>query len=659
MANGKNWHEDVFFGIHYDLHANAKDTVLGRDITPEHIKERLLRVNPDWIQWDCKGHPGYTSWPTEVGSTSPGVVQDMLRVVRDVTKELGIKLGMHYSGVFDTRAIELHPEWAMVDENGKPDPHYTCRLSSYVDELMIPQMIELIDKYDVDGFWVDGENWASPPCWCERCQKEFTKRTGIKDIPHTKEDAGWGDWLAFGRRVFVEYVTKYANAIHDRKSDCLVCSNWMYTVRQPDTIEAPIDYISGDYSWIWGADRAAVEGRVIESRDITWDLMCWSFCKSGDRMTDENYPWTMKTPIHLKQEVSEVIALGGAIMLYNVPQRTGWLTDWHQDLLGEVAKFCRERKDTCFKTKTASESAVLHLASHYYTRNDPLFNLGTSTDPIEGALHAILDNQISTDIITEKDALEKLDNYKLIVIPEQTMLSEKIIDSITAFAEKGGEVLMTGAHLARDYPQLAGAKPGEKPAGIHHFNGVCLPVEGKAVKVDGDWTTVIVDEDTQVLTCCLTGEEVTHNSTDKPVATRREIGKGGITSIYGPIFEGYFHGHYPLLRQYVKNVIDTMDIDWKLEVTGPSWLEVVLREKDGKLIINLLNRGAGAMTNERRPIIDALPEIREVTIKVKQSSEPEQVKLLPENDELKFSYENQTVTITVPQIKVHDIVTIS
>src|SRR5208283_5375769 len=92
-----NWHDNAFFGIHYDLHANAKDTELGRELTPEHLRERLLRTRPDWVQTDCKGHPGYTSWPTSVGSTSPGVVKDSLRIYRDVTRELGIKLGVHYS----------------------------------------------------------------------------------------------------------------------------------------------------------------------------------------------------------------------------------------------------------------------------------------------------------------------------------------------------------------------------------------------------------------------------------------------------------------------------------------------------------------------------------------------------------------------------------
>ncbi len=660
MADSHNWHEDVFFGIHYDLHANANDTMLGRDITYEHIKERLLRVKPDWIQWDCKGHPGYTSWPTQVGSTSPGVVKDMLRIVRDVTKELGIKLGMHYSGVYDTRAIELHPDWARIDENGKPDPHYTCRLSAYVDELMIPQMIEVIDKYDIDGFWVDGENWASLPCWCDRCQEGFTRRTGIIAIPHSKEDAHWDDWLAFQRQVFVEYVTKYANAVHKRKSDCLICSNWMYTIRQPDPIEAPIDYISGDYSWIWGADRAAIEARFIDSRNITWDLMCWSFGKSGDKIEDEHYPWTMKTAIHLKQEVSEVIALGGAIMLYNVPQRTGWLTDWHQDLLGEIAEFSRQRKEVCFKTTSASQSAILHVSSHYYANNDPLFNLGKSTNPVEGALHCLLQNHISTDIITDSDKsiADKLAKYKLLVIPEQTRLSASLITTLTKFAEQGGHILITGAHLAKDYPEFISAKPGDKAKPIKSdLNGIYLPIDGKAAAVAGEWTTLLPDENAEILTCYLSDQEQSHNATNNPVTIRRKIGKGTITAISGPIFESYYHGHYPLIRQYIKNIIDSMNISWQVSlINTPSQLEVILRKKDNKLLINLLNRGAGIMTNERQPIIEDLPPITNFQLRINLENPPASVKYLPENIIPDYSYENRTLTINIPELAIHSII---
>ena len=262
-----SWHDDVFFGIHYDLHAKAEDTELGAALTEEHLRERLLRTRPDWIQCDCKGHPGWTSWPTKVGSTSPGVVRDALRTHRDVTRELGIRLGMHYSGIIDRRAGELHPEWLIVNgSGGRDDGGRMCTHSRYADHLMIPQMLELVETYDVDGFWVDGDNWGARPCWCAACAAEFSRRTGITSAPRTKEDPGWDEWIGYHRDLFVEYVRKYADAVHARKPGCAVCSNWMYTVRQPDPIAAPVDYLSGDYTFDWGAYRAAIEGRMLDGR---------------------------------------------------------------------------------------------------------------------------------------------------------------------------------------------------------------------------------------------------------------------------------------------------------------------------------------------------------------------------------------------------------
>ncbi|MBP7869628.1 MAG: hypothetical protein KA031_02955, partial [Candidatus Hydrogenedentes bacterium] len=86
---GVNWHEDAFFGLHYDLHPNAGDTELGRETTYEHIWEMLEKVQPDFVQYDCKGHPGYTGYPTKVGSPSPGIVNDALKVWREVTRDMG------------------------------------------------------------------------------------------------------------------------------------------------------------------------------------------------------------------------------------------------------------------------------------------------------------------------------------------------------------------------------------------------------------------------------------------------------------------------------------------------------------------------------------------------------------------------------------------
>ena len=644
-----NWHDDVFFGIHYDLHANAQDTELGAELTAEHLRERLQRVQPDWIQCDCKGHPGYTSWPTEVGSPSPGIVRDALRIHRDVTKELGIKLGMHYSGVWDTRAVELHPQWARVHADGARDDRMTCRLSEYDDELMIPQMLELVDKYDVDGFWVDGENWAMAPCWCERCREEFTRRTGLTQIPLAAGEANWAQWLSFHRDLFTEHVTHYANAIHARKPECLICSNWMYTVRQPEAMTAPVDYISGDFTPTWGADRAAAEGRVMDGREISWDLMAWGFLHPD--MPDA--PWATKTATHLCQEVAEIVALGGAVMIYDQPQRSGWITGWHQDIFGQVARWCRERKELCFGSETASEAAILHLASHYYTCNDPLFNLGQAHEPVEGALHALLECGLSTDILLESEVAEKIGEYKLVVVPGQTHLTEAIKTTLLAYAEAGGCVVLTGGHLSAECGALVGVEASGEPAADQK---VYLPVADRAVPVFGPWQPVRALAGTDVWACAMKQQEPGKDETEQAVVTARRTGKGIIVAVHGPLFRNYFRAHYPLLRQFIGDLVGRLEIPWTVTVDGPAWVEPVVRHQGERLVISLINRGAGETLSPSRVTIEQLPPVHDVIVRVKREQPPLEVSAV--ETEVTWSHADGELVIAVPSVAIHCVLAI-
>ncbi len=655
---GQNWHDGVFFGLHYDLHAGLKDTSLGKELTHEHLRKHLLRIRPDWIQCDCKGHSGYTSWPTKVGSTSPGVVNDALRIHRDVTRELGIKLGCHYSGVVDRRAIEVHPEWARLDSAGKPDPRVTCRLGVYTENLLIPQLLEVIDTYDVDGFWVDGENWAAIPCWCDRCKKEFTRRTGVTQIPDKSDQPHWNDWLAFHRDLFVEHVTKYTEAVHHRKPDCLVCSNWMYTIRQPDLIRAPIDYLSGDYDFAFGSHRAAVEGRFLANRGMSWDLMAWTFAQNcfwafpPDQQKQLTTPYVTKTLTHMCQEVSEVLALGGAVMLYDQPQRTGWFTSWHQDLIADTARFCRERRNVCFQSQTASETAILHLRDHYYSCNDPLFNYGPAVMPLEGALHALLETHHSTDILPEDQIPNRLSDYKLIVVPEQTHLNPTLINALEQYARAGGRVLMTGEHLAQEFPAFVGVLD----SGTEITEATYLPAENKAVGVSGPWRSVTPAKGTEVWNFRLSEQEPQKNQTNQAVVTHRPRGKGSITAVHGPIFKNYFLGHYPILRSFIRELIHRINIPWTVIINASPRLEVILRQKDNKFLVNLINRGAGETLYSQRVIVEELPAIEDITLLIHRETPPKSVSLVPNETAIEWTFEKGFISVKIPKIHIHNIV---
>ena len=120
---------DSFLGIHFDFHAGPDCTEIGKNTTPAMVENIINLVHPDYLQVDCKGHRGLSSYPTKVGNPAPGFVGDPLRVWREVTAARGVALYMHYSGVWDSEAIMRHPDWAVINADGKTNSNATSFFS--------------------------------------------------------------------------------------------------------------------------------------------------------------------------------------------------------------------------------------------------------------------------------------------------------------------------------------------------------------------------------------------------------------------------------------------------------------------------------------------------------------------------------------------------
>jgi len=651
----RNWHIGKYFGLHYDLHANTTDTELGAKLTHEHLKAELTKVNPDWVQCDCKGHAGYTSWPTEVGSMSEGVVNDALRIHRDVTKEMGIPLVMHYSGVWDSRAVELHPEWGVEDAEGNRPvvggwiTGGTCPLSGYTEKLMIPQLLELIEKYDVDGFWVDGECWASAPCYCKLCRAEFTKRTGIEEAPKSKEDANWRAWTDFHRALFEEHVTKYAEAVHAKKPTCQVCSNWMYTIGHPSEVDVPIDYISGDFSHSWGTEWSMLEGRFIASRGLSWDLMAWGFITMEPAMGG----WTFKTAAHLCQEISSVLALGGGVTIYNQPQRNGHLTSWHQDIMAEVGRFARARQKWCQNTEPIPQAAILHCAEHTYASSpDTLMPVGGPVSaPLLGALHGLLENHISVEVLSEPNLRKHMSDYELIVIPEQTGVSQEFKDDLKAFCEAGGRVFITGANAAADFGEILGVKPVGEVSQDYYY----LEIGGQATTVKGPRQPVELCEEAEVLRYAMKDQEPGDDETDSPAVTVNFVGEGVAMGIYSPLFGFHKSTNYPRTRRLIGELVYSIGADFDMEVDAPARLHLCLRKgSKGEILIHMLNMGTAHPTSPTQGIVEEVPPVGPISITLRCPDKPSAVYLAPSYDGLDYEWNDGTLYAQIQRVGIMD-----
>ncbi|MCD6564257.1 MAG: alpha-L-fucosidase [Thermoproteales archaeon] len=636
-----------YFGLHFDLHPRENDTCLGADITEEMIKTLLENVKPDYIQYDCKGHPGYTGYPTKIGWASPGIKKDSLAIWRKITKKYNIDLYVHYSGAWDEIAAKNYPEWTIVNPDGSHDTKILSFFSPYVDKIMIPQLKELIEKYDIDGAWIDGDSWAVKPDWSKKAIEEFQKTYNVKEIPLSPKDPYWKEWMEFQRKKYLEYVKKYVMAVHDIKPDFKITVNWLYSTISPLPVDINIDYLSGDVTPQNAIDRFRVEARYLASKEKTWDLMTWGFNLGEDNAR------LFKPITQMLQEAAIVISQGGGFQVYYKPTRSGWIDKWMIKALAKVSNFCNIRKDFSYKTRTVPQIAIIFSNTEHFSKLDEkgrIFGIVDKThDAFKGMLHALLELHYSVDILDEYN-IGRIMEYPLVILPEWKELSENSLKQLLSYVEKGGNLLITGAYSASLFKDYLGVKFLNEP---QLEKNVYVPSQDVLGWIGGLWQNIEIE----TAECIgLKYYSIDLRKRGKCSASLNHLGKGTISAIYGPLGKIYFNWHIPAIREFIGNIIEKV-FSPKVKVNAPPYLDVVLRKKDNKLLIHLINLSR-KQTSPNYSLIDHIPPIGPINIKVKMSKTPRNIYIVPSNEELNYTSENNELKLNISKIKIHSIVVI-
>jgi hypothetical protein len=637
--------KDAFFGMHFDLHPQASDTALGADTTESNIAELLDRVKPDYVQYDCKGHAGYSGYPTRIGSPSPGIVKDALATWRKVTRERGVGLYIHYSGVWDSRAIELHPEWARIGPDGKPDPHNTSVFGDYADKLMIPQLIEALTQYDLDGAWVDGECWAAQLDWSPRAIAEWKARTGQDDVPQGREHPKWLEWKQFHRAAFEEYLSRWVDAVHAACPKAQLTSNWMYTTFAPRPVKARLDYLSGDYAPTASVDRARTEARYLASTGMPWDLMAWGF------NWGQGLGHSLKSAAQLQQEAAVVLMQGGGFQVYYQPTRSGYIVPDIISTMSEVARFCRARQEISHKSTSVPQVALLLSRASQEDRSDAVFTPYGCQDEIEGALHALLEAHFSVDILAEHQLQPRLGQYPVVVLPETHRLDPDFRQALVAYVQAGGSLLLLGTAPVRLFAQHLGVRLIGEPAHVAAELATPLGV----VNHNGAWQRIELDGADVVGLRYPTRDT---RAGAEPAATIAKLGKGRIAAVYGPVALNHFRTHYPATREFLKLIMNRLLPQPLVRVDAPDCVDIALRRTaNGRLALHLLNR-ANMQIADRYLSTEAVPAVGPIAVSLSVPTKPARVRWLPSGGRVRWVWQAGTLTATIPRLDIHGVLVV-
>jgi len=351
-------------------------------------------------------------------------------------------------------------------------PHKGCWNSPF-GQYQIDFLVDLVKNYDIDGFSSDG---FSPDklCYCDSCRKLYKKDTG-RELPQRVDinDPEYRKYIPWRDKKFNEYAQRLQESLKSVRKDIAF------------------------FPWFWGQCRwhdfpfRHCSGSMNLLVDVPMLEMFWNWGQDQGNNLPANFGFKWQTGIGrgrpmlfnhaLKAHVMELIQLpavevdfriystitaiadGGMLgMSRNVGGYiTGSIEDVKRgfDLVGKHKEWLVKSKPIKYAALVYSEDTDTFFATKDH--NDICqyhpWNFGKDIMPWEtkkkldsylyncyGAFRAITEEHIPIDIIQDWDIEDGLiDDYKVLILPNTAILSQKAQDKLREYVKGGGGVVAT------------------------------------------------------------------------------------------------------------------------------------------------------------------------------------------------------------------------
>lgn len=640
--NRKLLRSESFWGLHFDKHSSVNDTHIGASLTEEMVDSMLRIARPDYIQVDSKGHPGVSSYPTNVGQRAAGYDKDPLLLIRKVTQKHNVALYVHHSGVMDINYVQLHPEQARFTSEGVSDGQNTSLWGNYATSLLIPQLKELASAYQLDGVWIDGESWAVQPDYQPLALSEFKKETTINSVPKSPAEPGYKELLEFNRKKFVSYIKQYTDEVHREFPHFQICSNWAYSALMPEPIPVTmkLDFLSGDYDPDDALNTANWNSRCLAAQGKPFDLMAWSFVRSS----------VPKTALQLCQEAASVISMGGGCQVYFRQNEDLSFQPASFHIMKEMADFMLPRREFCKDIVPVPQIGLFYSTAGWKNEVNDVYR-PLCVEGIRGTMNALLDGQHAVEVLMTHHLAERMHEYPVIVLPEWNSIEEDMIVRLKDYVKKGGNLLIIGANTTRWFDDILGVKQLDDTKPISQSLGY----NGCFVDVQSQYREVACLSQTKGVARLYKTNDFRYPA--GITATVSDYGKGKVAGVYSDIGSLYLGTTSPVFRDFLSDMVNDLYPEPLVRVSGSHRVNVVPVKKDKRFFIQLVNT-SGDHANPKVKGIDEIPVLYNLELSVRTKTKPKSVLVWPEGDKLDCYYEKGQTRFVIPEIKIHSIIEI-
>lgn len=658
--------------LHLDLHTPAEVRDVCAAFDPDEFGDTLREAHINAAVVFIKCHYGMSYYPTKVGVVHPGLSFDLLGAMVQALRKRDIAISAYYSVGYDGAAFDVHPDWrlTLADGSGVVMPRsnfkFMCVNSAYVQELIWPQLQEVIRTYDVDGLWFDIIRFVPESCYCVQCQ-DMLRREGL-DPKHAVAHEAFNE-ASIGR--FMRTTTALAKGLNPR----LACAyNSHMGVGRVATKSPAADVLEIEF----GPSRHGfyylpLHARYQRTRGNPTIAVNTTFLNGwGDF-------GTLKPRVQLKYEAASALALGSLCNLGDQLPPDGRLTRAAYEAIGETYAFVEERERWCIGAQSVKQVAlVVHTQpqSEVHGRKPP-------TGALAGALKALCESHVQFDVLDEDSPLE---GYQAVVL-ESEHPSPAALERLRRFVFSGGKLLAFGsATLAHDdqgclrfgledvlgvryeghssytvnYLDVADEALGAAiPAMSHVLNERCVEVS----PIDGVRTLASLRYPYLEVAG---GHSFSHQQAPPSVRTpfhsdaivRHPYGSGEAIYCTPSLLRLFCERQLPVYRRLIANALGMLLGDSALVLTSaPPSVELSLMRQDGRWILHLLNYHAEKRAGWNE-IIEEIPPRHDLVVSLRKPGPVRRVYLAPSNETLDYEEQDGRLVFFVRKLEIHQMVVV-
>jgi len=661
--------------VHLDFHTSPAIPGIGEAFDKKQWQDALKNGHVNSITCFSKCHHGWSYHPTQVGKIHPHLKFDLLRAQFDASKEIDINVPVYISAGVDNVASYETPQFREVGPDGRYSGwagpviqagfHKMCFNSPYLDYLC-EQIREAVKLFPgANGIFLD--IIFQGQCCCKYCLEVMDKN----GLDACSED----DRLKCSQIALDRYYRDTTAACKCDNSEMPVFHNSGHITRgDRDTIKYDSHLeLESLPTGGWGYDHFPLSAKYCLKLEHDFLGMTGKFHTTWGEFGG------FKHPNALRYECAAMLAYGSKCSIGDQLHPNGKMDESTYEIIGAAYKEVEEKEGWCDGVENIADVGLLSSASLKPGK-------GRNDEADVGAVRILLEGHFLFDVLdTEMDFTP----YKVLVLPDEAVIDDKLKTKLDAYLAQGGKIFMTGKSGLREDGSGFAFDIGADYFGENELNpDFVLPAQDiRPSFTDSPFVMYMPSQKIKAASGTSLGKIYnpyfnrtfkhfcSHQHTppmNEPSGFDCGVVNGQICYLAHPVFKLYRGFGAVAYKEYaVKALRAFLGNEISVQTNLPSTARVTLMRQPANnrsvlhlLYANTINRGgemnlSGGTVSGKSvtvEVIDELMPLHNVEVKIKMNGPISRITLEPQGTEIPFETADALVSLKIDEFTCHQMI---